>query len=196
MGYLIASDAEMEAVFYLLGRSRGGKGTLMKVIAALVGDRNLAAPTIRSFAERFWAWPLMDKTVAFITDMAINDREAVKLAANHINMVSGRDPIMIDRKNKELIPAYTLPTRILVAGNSLPDFGDHAIALANRLLVIPFDVSFKGREDRSLARRLIAEELPGILVWALEGLARLRARGNFRRAGGKPRRQAQPDSPR
>ena len=121
----------------------------------------------------------MDKTVGFITDMAISDREAIKLAANHINMVSGRDPIMIDRKNKDLIAAYTLPTRLLIAGNAMPDFGDHATALANRLLVIPFDVSFKGREDRALARRLIDEELPAILEWALEGLARLRARGNF-----------------
>jgi phage/plasmid-associated DNA primase len=66
-----------------------------------------------------------------------------------------------------------------MAGNHLPDFGDHAGALMNRLLVIPFDVSFKGREDRALARRMIRDELSSILTWALEGLARLRARGNF-----------------
>jgi putative DNA primase/helicase len=179
IGYYLSADTEQEVVFYLLGKSRGGKGTLMKIIAALIGERNLAAPTIRSFASQYWAWGLMDKSLAMVTDMAISDREAIKLAANHINMISGRDPADVERKFKEPIMALTLPTRVLMAGNHLPDFGDHAGALMNRLLVIPFDVSFKGREDRALARRMIADELSSILTWALEGLARLRERGNF-----------------
>ena len=41
LGCLISTDLEQEQVFYLLGKSRGGKGTLMKVIHALVGKRNL-----------------------------------------------------------------------------------------------------------------------------------------------------------
>lgn len=179
MGYLLTADTEHEVVFYLLGKSRGGKGTLMKIIKALVGDRNVAAPTIRSFASQYWAWGLMDRSLAMVTDMAITDKEAVKLAANHVNMLSGRDPVLVERKYKEPIMNYTLPTRVLMAGNFLPDFGEHAEALANRLLVIPFDVSFKGRADKTLARRLIRDELPGILVWALEGLKRLRERGHF-----------------
>ncbi|MGH7174897.1 MAG: primase-like DNA-binding domain-containing protein, partial [Minisyncoccia bacterium] len=42
----------------------------------------------------------------------------------------------------------------------------------------PFVVSFIGREDRGLTEKLLTE-LPGILNWALDGLARLRARGRF-----------------
>lgn len=179
MGYYLTSDTEQEVVHYLLGKSRGGKGTLMKIIAALVGPQNMCAPTIRSFANDFWAWPLRDKSLAMVTDMAITDRDAIKLAANHINMISGRDPVDVNRKHKDPITAVTLPTRVLMAGNYLPDFGEHAVALTNRLLVIPFDVSFKGREDRSLARRMIRDELPGILVWCLAGLRRLRERKHF-----------------
>lgn len=179
MGYLISVDTEQEVVFYLLGKSRGGKGTLMKIMAALIGNRNLAAPTIRSFAGDFWAWGLMDKSVAMVTDMAISDRESVKLAANHVNMLSGRDPVDVNRKFKDPIMAFTLPTRVVMAGNAMPDFGDHAEALANRLLVIPYDVTFKGREDKGLARRIIKDELPAILLWALKGLRRLRGRGHF-----------------
>jgi len=179
IGLLICADAEFEVVFYLLGKSRGGKGTLMKIIKALVGQRNLAAPTIRSFAGDFWAWGLMDKSVAMVTDMAISDREAIKLAANHINMLSGRDPVDVNRKFKDPIMACTLPTRVLMAGNAMPDFGDHAEALANRLLIILFEQSFKHCMDTGLARRIIATELPAILFWALKGLKDLRARGHF-----------------
>ena len=176
MGYLIWTDTEQEVVFYLLGKSRGGKGTLMKIIKALIGKRNLAAPTIRSFSNDFWAHHLMDKSVAMVTDMAISDREKIKLAANHINMLSGRDPVDVNRKFKDIIPAITLPTRVLMAGNAMPDFGDHAEALANRLLVIPFKRTFKHCMDTGLARRIIATELPAILLWALKGLQDLRAR--------------------
>ena len=179
LGYLISTDLEQEQVFYFLGKSRGGKGTLMKVIHALVGKRNLCAPTIRTLAGQYWAWPLREKSVAMITDMTVSDREKTKTAANHINAISGRDPVTMERKFKEPVDAYCLPTRIVMAGNTLPDFGEHVTALANRLLVIPFEVSFKGREDRQLAAKLIRDELPGILVWALEGLARLRERGHF-----------------
>jgi putative DNA primase/helicase len=39
------------------------------------------------------------------------------------------------------------------------------------LKLIPFDVSFAGREDRGLKHRL-RDELPGILAWAVEGCLR------------------------
>ncbi len=44
--------------------------------------------------------------------------------------------------------------------------------------MIPFAVSFLGREDRDLERKLLAE-LPGIFCWALDGLRRLKRRGHF-----------------
>jgi len=46
------------------------------------------------------------------------------------------------------------------------------------MLLIPFNVSFLGREDHTLEMRLVGE-LPGIANWALEGLRRLNSRGRF-----------------
>jgi putative DNA primase/helicase len=178
MGYLLSPDADLEAVFYLLGESRGGKGTLIKIIKALGGD-NVATPAIRDFASPYWAHPLREKSIGIVTDMTLSDRQAVRQAASNINVVSGRDPVDMQRKYKEPITAYTLPTRIMMAGNAIPDFGDHAVALVNRLVMILFDVSFVGREDRTLADRIIAKELPLIFGWALRGLLRLRERGHF-----------------
>jgi putative DNA primase/helicase len=44
--------------------------------------------------------------------------------------------------------------------------------MATRLAIVPFDVSFAGSEDRDLKTKLEAE-LPGIMLWALDGLDRL-----------------------
>jgi hypothetical protein len=52
-----------------------------------------------------------------------------------------------------------------------------------RFRILPFDVSFLGREDRDLTNvrgtGKLQQELPGILNWALVGLARLRENGRF-----------------
>jgi putative DNA primase/helicase len=62
--------------------------------------------------------------------------------------------------------------------NELPDMRDSSGALANRYLVLTLLKSWLGTEDTSLLDRL-RKELPGILLWALKGLARLQCRGRF-----------------
>ena len=66
----------------------------------------------------------------------------------------------------------------MLAGISLPNFGDHATSLEPRLIVFPFPVSFAGCEDYELDGKLAAE-LPGILNWALDGLDLLKINGRF-----------------
>jgi putative DNA primase/helicase len=94
-----------------------------------------------------------------------------------MNGISGEDSVTIERKG---IGDWNgkLGSRFQIAGNTLPNFGKNTAAMAERLLIFPFDVSFSGKEDRGLTDKLIAE-LPGILNWALVGLDRLRKRGDF-----------------
>src|SRR5258705_6583631 len=77
-----------------------------------------------------------------------------------------------------LVDSPKLGVRFTLAGNTLPNFRSHTGAMATRLMIIPFDISFAGREDRSLKDKLKAE-LPGIMLWALDGLDRLRMCGEF-----------------
>ena len=65
-----------------------------------------------------------------------------------------------------------------LAANNIPAFADDSGAMANRLLILPFNISFLGREDITLKSRLM-KELPGICNWAIEGLERLRKNNRF-----------------
>ena len=58
--------------------------------------------------------------------------------------------------------------KLWLATNHRPkiDAGDEA--MWRRVRLIPFQVSFRGREDKTLAQALRAE-LPGILNWAIDG---------------------------
>ena len=62
--------------------------------------------------------------------------------------------------------------------NELPDMKDSSGAISKRYLVLTLRKTWLGKEDTSLFSRL-KEELPGILLWALQGLVRLERRGYF-----------------
>jgi putative DNA primase/helicase len=179
LGYLITPDTSLQKAFHLHGLSGSGKGTFMRVATAVCGgDRNVASPTIKNLGSAFGLFGLIGKQVATVTEMTVSDKAALNTAAEVINSISGEDLQQIPRKYKDDWVGY-LSTRFVLAGNNLPNFGDHANAMMRRLLVIPFEASFTDRADTRLSERLINGELAGILNWALVGLHRLRERGDF-----------------
>jgi putative DNA primase/helicase len=109
--------------------------------------------------------------------MNCDNRNQLSAAASIINGVSGEDFQSINRKNRDFWNGF-LPTRFVLASNSLPNFGSHTGAMATRLLIVPFENSFVGREDRGLTDKLLTE-LPSILNWCLDGRDDLQLRGDF-----------------
>ena len=67
------------------------------------------------------------------------------------------------------------PPSVSAAGAGRTGFGWGGCPTA-RMLVVRFDRSFKGREDRNMGDRLMSE-MSGIANWSLVGLSRLRANG-------------------
>lgn len=176
-GYMITGDTSLQKVFMLWGPPRTGKGTLLRIKNALTGKLNNYNPSIQEFAGRFGLESAIGKSNINFTDLNCDDRVRLSDACTRINAISGEDDVSVERKNVKSWDGR-LPGRFTIVTNSLPNFGFGILALATRLIVIPFRVSFAGREDADLTDKLMVE-LPGILNWALAGLARLRARGRF-----------------
>ena len=89
----------------------------------------------------------------------------------------GEDAITIDRKYRDPWTGR-LGVRFLLLTNELPRFSDASTALAKRFVVLVLTRSFYGDEDPAFLTKILPE-LPGILNWALDGLDRLRAQGQF-----------------
>src|SRR4051812_14472128 len=68
--------------------------------------------------------------------------------------------------------------KFTVISNETPRLSDASGALAGRMIMFRLTRSFYGREDTSLFRDLVPE-LPGILLWAIQGWKRLNERGHF-----------------
>lgn len=176
-GLLLSSDTSQQVVPFFWGVPRGGKGTVLRILNELAGPDNVHAPSIMELSGRFGLEGCIGMSLITITDMDVDSKSEVGGAAVNINKISGEDRVSVERKNKTPWRG-TMPGRIVIVSNHLPDFGTHTMAVIARLLILPFEVSFLGREDRQLTDKLRAE-LPGILNWALEGLARVRERGRF-----------------
>jgi putative DNA primase/helicase len=176
-GYTLSHDTSQQKILFIVGPRRSGKGTIARVLTALVGRDSVVNPMLASLQTNFGIAPLIGKPLAFITDARLGARSDQAAITERLLSISGEDALTIDRKH---IDAWTgrLPTRFAILTNELPRINDTSGALIGRLIVLVLARSFFGREDPSLTARLLTE-LPGILNWALVGYRRLRERGYF-----------------
>lgn len=179
-GYLLTKDYRHQKMLILLGPPRCGKGTIGRVLHALVGDANFSGGELSSFAKDSYLDGLRTKSAVFIGDA---EKKVSPMIINQvigrIKAVSGNDAVSFHRMYVGPI-SCTLPARIMIGANSLPNLFDDSGALGSRMMLLPFCNSYLDREDLGLGARLI-HEIEGIAAWALEGLRRLNANGRFTR---------------
>lgn len=167
IGYCLIADTSQHKALLIIGPPRGGKGVLLRIFAALLGEHNIAAPSLASLAQNFGIYPLIGKLAAIIAD-AHAPNHLLVLILDKLKGIIGEDSMTIDRKNRDPV-TVKLGVRFMLATNELSAFPDPSGALAARFIIIQLQNSFLGKEDRGLEPRLMAE-LPGILNWALAGL--------------------------
>jgi putative DNA primase/helicase len=176
LGYCLTGDTSQQKMLLIVGPRRSGKGTIGRVLTKLVGSANVAGPTTGSLAGPFGLQPLIDKSVAIISDARFSG-EGVGTVVERLLCISGEDTLTVDRKFLGSV-SMKLPTRVVLLTNEIPRLNDASTALAGRFLMLRLTQSFYGREDVSLMDDLM-RELPGILLWAIEGWKRLHRRGRF-----------------
>jgi putative DNA primase/helicase len=176
-GYCLTADTSQQKILLIVGPKRSGKGTILRVLIALLGGGNACAATLAGLGTDFGLAPLIGKQLAIISDARLGGRIDLHAIAERLLSVSGEDLQTINRKHREHWTGH-LGTRFMITTNELPRLADASGALASRFIVLRLKESFYGREDHKLAGRLL-QELPGILNWAMEGWRALQKRGHF-----------------
>lgn len=176
-GYLLTADTSHQKIFALIGPPRSGKGTIARVLKALLGADSVVSPTLKSLENQFGLAPLVGKTVAIIGDARLGGHSDQQQVVERLLSISGEDGLSIDRKNRDAIDVR-LRVRVVLLSNELPKLYDTSGALASRFVILTLSRSFLGEEDTELESKLLAE-LPGILRWSLEGREDLAERGRF-----------------
>lgn len=177
LGYLLVNDYSFHKAMLLIGKSRSGKGTIGRIIRLLVGDQNYSAVGLEDLADDSNLDALRTKTVGFDGDAHSVSNTTRGVVLTRFKKITGADTVQFRRKYKSSM-SEALPTRFTIAANNLLNFNDDSGALTGRLLILPFNISWEGREDLTLDDKL-SDEIQGIANWAIQGLFRLRQNMRF-----------------
>lgn len=174
---MITSNLNIQKAVTLVGAPRAGKGTILAVMTALLGEA-AGAFQLPDLTEDKVLAGMMNRNVAIDYDAASPDRNTARQVVGRFKAITANEPIAVRLLYTQTPFQGQLNCKLVLAANSVPTLWDDSGASANRWVPLVFDKSFLGREDAELGERLIGE-LPGIAIWALEGLARLIERGKF-----------------
>ncbi|MDP9250721.1 MAG: phage/plasmid primase, P4 family [Chloroflexota bacterium] len=178
-GYVISGRLDLHKIMLVVGPTRGGKGTIARLLGKMIGPRSVAGPTLSSLSYDFGMAPLIGKPLAVISDARLDAKANTSVVVERLLSISGEDTLTVNRKYRDQWTGK-LPTRFLVISNELPRLGDASGTIANRFVVLLLTRSWLGQEDTGLEDRLTAD-LAGILNWSLAGLDRLTEQGRFTR---------------
>jgi putative DNA primase/helicase len=120
---------------------------------------------------------MIGKKLAYMSDVRLDGLAKQQTIAENLLRISGEDDVNVERKGKEDWFGR-LATRFLMLSNMVPRIADPSGALSGRFVMLVLKNSFFGREDPDLTEKLLIE-LPGILLWALDGWDRLKQNGRF-----------------
>jgi putative DNA primase/helicase len=169
VGYSLTGDIREECLLLLNGTGRNGKGTMLKTLQTMLGDYASTADFSTFVATRDDRGPRDDvanmRGRRFVVSQEV--REGAPLAEALVKWLTGGD--LVRARNLYERSSEWQPTHHLwLAVNRKPIIRGTDTGIWSRIRLVPFDVSFEGREDKTLKPTLL-NELPGILAWAVRG---------------------------
>ena len=180
-GYLLSDEMRFQKMFFLTGSGANGKSVFDKILTALVDAKNVSRVEPHMMAEKHSTWPLTENKVNITGDLSLygTGKYSVELIEGVLKQVTSGDALNVEKKYQHG-GAKDATVRLLFCANQMPPFKDKTNAIKRRTQIIHFPVFISPeKQDSTLDRKIIDGELPGILCWALEGLAEVVKNGSL-----------------
>ncbi|MEA3288263.1 MAG: phage/plasmid primase, P4 family, partial [Candidatus Marinimicrobia bacterium] len=168
LGYSLTGDTREHCLFILNGNGSNGKSVVLETIKKVLGmyaeNSSFSAFEATNSSQSNDIARLRHARLVTASESG----QSKRLNEERIKSITGGDEVTA-RKLYEEFETWTPQFKIWFAVNTLPEIKGTDDGIWRRIKVIPFNVSFKGREDKDLTQKL-ADEIPGILNWAVDGL--------------------------
>jgi putative DNA primase/helicase len=172
-GLALTTDNLHEIALWLYGYSGTGKSTFIEGLQAAMGDRHIEIGLANLEQSRFSIGDLPGKTLAFATEQP---GDFIRATDTLIKMISGE---MVTVEKKFAHPYKIRSTvKLIWAMNDLPRISSPNSGLFRRVKIVKWP-KLDPADVKQAVKEQIKKEGPGILNWALDGLARLRRHGSF-----------------
>jgi putative DNA primase/helicase len=168
LGAMLSGAREEHWLVYWFGTGRNGKNLLADLVCLILGEYAHKLPSSALMSKKHESHPseltgLRGVRLALSSEIEEgsfwNEARLKELTGDEriTARYMGRDAFTFIKTHKHLI-----------LGNHRPQIKTVDEAIKNRVLLVPFDVSFAGREDRDLPQKIRAEA-GFVLHWLLEG---------------------------
>ncbi|NFS29453.1 DNA primase [Clostridium botulinum] len=170
LGYSLTAETKAEKFFVWYGSGANGKSLLSKIYKLVCGEENVSNLSINDLCDKFGLARIPDKTLNISNE---NESFGKTLNTQNLKAIASGDRMNINVKYKDGFD-YSPICKLVFLMNTLPNVSDNTDGFYRKMLILPFNKTFKGdNQDKNLYQKL-AEEKEGILVFALNGLKRLR----------------------
>jgi len=169
VGCSLAGIVREQVLMLCYGTGHNGKTTFLMTLKAVLGDYGHQASPALFLAHKNAGGPRdgIAQLCGVRLVVAVEPEEGRRLNVGLVKWLTGGDTLrgqFMYKDSFEFQPTHTP----WLAANHRPTIPETTEGIWRRIHLVPFVVSFKGREDRELLSALL-EELPGILAWAVRG---------------------------
>jgi putative DNA primase/helicase len=177
LGYVFVSSQKLklEKVLLLYGSGANGKSVFIEIMSAMLGNDNVSRYSLESITEpkSYSRAELATKLLNLSTEISGKmDKGLFKQLASGESVEARHiygSPFTMDSYAK-----------LLFSTNELPKETESTNGFYRRWLIIAFEETIPEQEqDKELARKIIDNELSGVLNWVLVGLNRLLTQKKF-----------------
>lgn len=179
MGSVFVKNINLEKIGILYGSGANGKSVFMKIITNLLGKNNISEMDLQALTTDTNAAnnraQLMGKLLNFAPEINAKGAQAHDM----IKRMASGEAIQVKLLYKDTI-TITDYAKMVFNANILPSSVELSHGYFRRFLIINFDQTIPEKErDLTLANRIIATELAGVLNWVVEGAKRLQQNKAF-----------------
>ena len=170
-GYMLTPITKAQKALLLVGEGENGKGVFVDTMRLVVGEENISNITLNELNNEFSRIRLHNKTANISGENEMNGKS---FNTQYFKAIVGEDTISAAEKHMPSI-SFKPICKMILTMNNLPDTKDTSHGYFRRLSLLPFNANFsESNRDNDLREKLKAE-LPGIFLWSMEGLKRLKA---------------------
>lgn len=165
---LIRGGAYLQRFLHLIGPGGTGKSTFLRLIEALVGERNAVTTDLKELEQnRFESAALYGKRAALITD---SDRYGGSV--NKLKAITGQDPVRLERKHVQQSGSFIFDGMVFLASNEPLATTDYTSGIERRRVTIHFERRVSEQEKAAWnaaggEKAVLHAELPGVVNWLL-----------------------------
>jgi P4 family phage/plasmid primase-like protien len=168
---LFGLAARLQRAFLFYGVARSGKSTLLEIARSMFPDRFVAAISPARWSHEYFAGGLAGRRANFVGELP--DDQAIPAAA--FKNVLGGDPVEARHPSHRPFSFVNEAAHFFCSNHPIGTT-DRTDGFYRRWVVLRFANAVPAEAvDPDLAARIIADELPAVLAWAMRGAERVAA---------------------